>query len=305
MENVRLISYLKSFLVLMKYLFNKKTPAKINLHLRILGKYENGYHKIETVFLPIEIWDELEIKLRNDYKIELAILNSNIPNDETNLCYKAASIFAKSVKKFQGCSIQMKKKIPVGAGLGGGSSDSAATLLGLNELYESPLDQNELFSLAAQLGADVPFFLNPGLAIGRGKGELLEHIERAWDLWILVVCPTFEISTRWAFSKYKIGLTKDKKNIILNSQFLRDVQVDVFYEFFENEFESLVFSHYPELGKMKQRLYCEGASFASLSGTGSTVYGLFKDKKTAKLAETAFKDGNETFVVKPVNTHGN
>ena len=282
-----------------------KTPAKINLHLRILGKYENGFHEIETIFLPIELWDELEISLRNDSEIELEIVNSDIPNGETNLCYKAASYFAKMVESFSGCSIQLKKKIPVGAGLGGGSSDSAATLLCLNELFEFPLNQNEIFDLADQLGADVPFFLNSGLAIGRGKGELLEYIKCAWDLWILVVCPTFEISTRWAFSKYKIGLTKDKKNIILNSQFLRDVQVDVFYEFFENDFESLVFSHYPELGKMKQRLYCEGALFASLSGTGSTVYGLFKNKKTAKLAETVFRDKMETFVVKPINTHGN
>jgi 4-diphosphocytidyl-2-C-methyl-D-erythritol kinase len=284
---------------------NIKTPAKINLHLRVLGKYQGSYHEIETVFLSIELWDELEIRPRNDRKIELEIINSDIPNDVTNLCYKAAVIFAKSVEHFPGCSIQLKKKIPVGAGLGGGSSDSAATLLGLNELFEFPLDQNELFGMAVQLGADVPFFLKPGLAIGRGKGELLEHVKYGWDLWILVVCPTFEISTHWAFSKYKIGLTKDKKNIILNSQFLRDAQVDAFSEFFENDFESLVFSHYPELGKIKQRLYYEGALFASLSGTGSTVYGLFKDKKTAKLAETVFKDGIETFVVKPVKIHSN
>jgi len=287
----------------MKKSIKIKAPAKINLHLRIKGKYKNGYHEIETIFLPIALWDELEIKSRNDNKIVLEIVNSDIPNDETNLCYKAASIFAEYVKNFSGCSIQLKKKIPVGAGLGGGSSDCAAMLLGLNELFEFPLDQNDLCDMAVQLGADVPFFLNPGLAIGRGKGELLEQVKCGWNLWILIVCPMYKISTHWAFSKYKIGLTKDKKNIILNSQFLHDAQVDVFYEFFENDFESLVFSYYPELGKVKQRLYCEGALFASLSGTGSTVYGLFKDKKTAKLVETVFKDGMKTFVVKPINTH--
>lgn len=282
---------------------NIRTPAKLNLHLRVVGKYKHGYHEIETVFLPIQLWDELEIRKRNDGEIDLAIIDSDIPHDETNLCHKAAKLFAHSVDNFLGCSIQLKKNIPASAGLGGGSSDSAATLLGLNKLFEFPLRHNELFDLADQLGADVPFFLNPGLAIGKGKGELLEYLKYGWDLWILVVCPEFKISTRWAFSKYKIGLTKDKKNIILNSQFLNDVQVDVFYKFFKNDFESLVFSHYPELGKMKQRLYCEGAFFAGLSGTGSTVFGLFKDKKTAKLAEAVFKNEMETFIVKPINTH--
>ena len=281
----------------------KNAPAKINLSLRILDKLADGYHDIETVFLTVGLYDRLKIQLEDHHDIILQIYNSNIPSDETNLCFKAAKIFSDHYSEFSGCRISLSKKIPDGAGLGGGSSDAAATLLGLNELYGSPLDMSELSEIAIQLGADVPFFLRPGLAIGRGKGELLEYLNLDWNFWVLIVCPNFKISSCWAYSNCKIGLTKGEKNIILNSHILHSMQIDVFSKFFENAFESLVFPHFPELKELKSRFYAGGAVFASLSGSGSAVYGIFDTKRAAEVAAAKFNKKIKTFIVKPLSTH--
>ncbi len=287
----------------MRKIINLSAPAKINLSLRILGKLGDGYHEIETLFVAVGLFDKLKIQLQDHHNIILHIKDSNIPGDNTNLCFRAAELFSKHNKNFSGCDIYLSKVIPDGAGLGGGSSDAASTLLGLNELYGSPLDQDQLCKIAIQLGADVPFFLSPGLAIGRGKGEVLEYLKLKWNFWILIVCPSFKISTQWAYSNYKIGLTNVEKNIILNSHNLNDLQLDFFSKFFENDFESLVFSNYPELKELKQRIYEEGASFAGLSGSGSTVFGLFGTQREAEIAEAKFKEKIKTLVVKIFRTH--
>lgn len=279
------------------------TPAKINLSLKVIQKLEDGYHEIETLFLAIGLCDILKIQLENQNKIFLQITDSSIPSDDTNLCHKAAKLFFKKNNRISGCKIFLEKRIPVSAGLGGGSSDAAATLLTLNQLCDFPLTIKELHEISFNLGADVPFFLKPGLAIGTGKGEILNYLNLDWDFWILLLFPDCKISTQWAYSNLKIGLTKEKKNIILKSLDWKYVQLNVFSEFFENDFESLVFSSYPNVGKLKQRLYDEGAIFASLSGTGSTVYGIFFTKKAAEIAQDKFKHDIKTIITKPIITH--
>lgn len=289
--------------VAMKARVELRAPAKINLSLRVLGKYADGYHKIETLFLAVGLYDRVEIRRREDQNIRLQLEGSDLPGDESNLCYQAAHLFARHSRQFSGCSVRLWKRIPAGAGLGGGSSDAAATLLGLNQLFETRLPVIRLHQLAFQLGADVPFFLRPGVAIGRGKGQRLYYLDMNWDFWVVLVCPTYGISTRWAYNNLKIGLTNEKKNIILKSQNLRGIQLDVFYKFFTNNFEPLIYSRYPQLGEMKQRLYQQGAVFASLSGTGSTVFGIFRERKAAEKTATEFKNQVQTFIVKPLNTH--
>jgi len=280
-----------------------QTPAKINLSLKVLRKLDDGYHEIETLFLAIGLWDSLQIKLESHNQIRLKVNDSSIPNDEANLCYKAAKLYFEKFNGISGCNIILDKKIPFGAGLGGGSSDAAATLLGLNKLCHFPFKANELHEIAFELGADVPFFLKPGLVIGKGKGELLEYLNLDWNFWILLLCPDLKISTKWAFSNLKIGLTNEKKNIILKSLDWNDVQLNVFSEFFENDFESLVYSSYPKLGELKQRLYDVGAIFACLSGTGSTIYGIFPTKKAAEIAQEKFKNDIKTIIAKPIIAH--
>ncbi|HDL18485.1 MAG TPA: 4-(cytidine 5'-diphospho)-2-C-methyl-D-erythritol kinase, partial [Bacteroidetes bacterium] len=239
-----------------------KAPAKINLSLRVLNKRADGYHNIETVFLSIDVWDLLRIRLTTDRHISLKVENSTIPSDESNLCYQAAAMVSRAVKNFPGCEIVLQKKIPVGAGLGGGSSDAAAVLISLNELLGYPLGEKKIFNMAVKLGADVPFFLQHGAALGTGMGEKLQYFNVGWNFWILLLCPNFLISTSWAYSNLKMGLTNEEKNIILKGQIWQDIQVDVFYKVFENDFEQLVFFSYPELKKMKRKLYDCGAVFA-------------------------------------------
>jgi len=280
----------------------KYAPAKINLSLRILEKRVDGYHNIETLFLTIGLWDHLLLKKATDQQIRLKVVNSDIPADETNLCHQAAKIFAQDFSGFEGCHIILRKQIPDGAGLGGGSSDAAAALLGLNELYNKPFPLDRLTVMAAQLGADVPFFLKNGLAIGRGKGDNLDYINKKWDFSVLVLCPNYKISTCWAYSNYKIPLTNEEKNVILKSQFLYEIQIDDFFKVFANNFESLVFVHYPELKTLKQELYHRGAFFASLSGTGSAVYGLFRGDGEAESAKAFFDKTIHCFIANPIYT---
>ncbi len=153
----------------MKKIITKSAPAKINLSLRILRKLADGYHEIETLFAAVGLFDKLKIQLENHHNINLHIKDSDIPADHTNLCCRAADLFSKQCRKFSGCDIYLSKVIPDGAGLGGGSSDAASTLLGLNELYGSPLDHGQLGKIAIQLGADVPFFFKPGPGNRQGK----------------------------------------------------------------------------------------------------------------------------------------
>jgi len=287
----------------MRLLIQKYAPAKINLNLRILRKRTDGYHDIETVLLTIGLWDQIVLQKRDDQKIQLEIENSNIPADETNLCYRAARLFQERYSEFSGCHLLLKKKIPDGSGLGGGSSDAASTLLGLNNLFDLPFTYNELIVLAGKLGADVPFFMRNGLAIGRGIGNELDYVEKQWNFYVLVLCPNYKISTRWAYENYKISLTNEEKNVILKNQFLNEIQIDNFFEFFVNDFESLVFEYYPELQELKQALYHQGAFFASLSGTGSAVYGLFHERGDVDKAKMFFAQKNCCFVALPVYTN--
>src|SRR5713101_267279 len=179
-----------------------KSYAKINLGLRILRKREDGYHDIETVFHRVNIFDEIE--LSTWVGISLTCNNREVPANDNNLCVRAATLLGETYGVGEGVHIQLTKCIPIGAGLGGGSSDAASTLLGLNLFWNLNLGKEKLAPLALELGADVPYFLNEGSAYATGRGEKLEYLDVDVPHWILIVYPNIHISTAWAFKNAPI-----------------------------------------------------------------------------------------------------
>jgi len=273
--------------------------AKINLSLRILRQREDGYHDIETILQTIDLADHLNFTALETTDIQITVSGADVPTDESNLCFKAAILLREVGEAGKGCRIHIEKKIPLGAGLGGGSSNAAATLLALNQLWQLNLSDLQLFELAKQLGSDVPFFLRSGTALATGRGEILNYFESPWDYYVVVIYPEIQISSGWAYGNYKINLTNSKKDVKLDSYSLQQIQLHEFVEFFRNDFESVIFAHYPQLKKIKEELQND-AFYASLSGSGSAIYGLFEHKSDAEKAYYHFRRQYPTFLAKPV-----
>ena len=277
-------------------------PAKINLHLRVLGKRPDGYHEIETIFQTVSLVDELAVSLRPGGSLSLEVAgDSTVPSSANNLCLQAASRFAQAAGLSFGGKILLRKRIPAGAGLGGGSSDAAALLRILNRHFGEPLRDGQLARVARGLGADVPFFLRGGTAIGRGIGDELEFFSPEWRYWAVLVLPNFKISTRWAYSQLKFGLTSERKSFIFNGQKIRDIRPEQFSLHFVNEFEAVVFGRYPELAELKKFLRDQGAFFTSMSGTGSALYGLFLNEDAAREARRSLQNRVRTELVRPID----
>ena len=273
--------------------------AKINIGLKILGELPNGYHEIETIFQSVDLCDKITVSpLREDIQIAADI--PDVPLDETNICYKAAKLLKEFSGEKRGCRIHISKKIPMGAGLGGGSSDAATTLKILNRMWNLNLEKEELGKIARKLGADVPFFLSPGAAIAYGIGDELEHLKNSWDFFGVIIYPNRNISTEWAYKNIKIGLTNAKKYINLNGYFLKKLFLQELPLFFKNDFESVVFDLYPQFQEIKINLLKAGAAFASMSGSGSAFFGLFHKEKEALAAFTLFDSHPyQKFFVRP------
>jgi 4-diphosphocytidyl-2-C-methyl-D-erythritol kinase len=269
-----------------------KSFAKINIGLNILDKRPDGYHNIETVFAPINIYDEIEFSECDEILIETNI--EWLPTDEKNICFKAAKTLRDIYAPGKGVRIKLTKKIPVGAGLGGGSSDGATVLKELNSLWNLNLSHSELCSIALSLGSDVPYFLKNGVAYAKGRGELLTYLDLNLSYYIVIVYPNLSVSTKWAYEKYI-----EKENIVesgydkLFSAALKDTKL--FRDKFKNDFEEIVFKRYAGLISIKNVLYEKGAVYASLSGSGSSLFGLYAEEKDARRAYEAFISRFKTF----------
>lgn len=255
-----------------------KAPAKINIGLKVISKRRDGYHNLSTLFYPInDLYDVLKFELAENFSFQCD--NPNIPNDDNNLVVKAKNILEKESKKRLNVKIELLKNIPSEAGLGGGSSDAAATLISLNELYSLNFRYEKLLELALDLGSDVPFFIKAKPAIGKSRGEILEQIDFEINKPILIVNPKIKISTKEAFS-----FVKSSNQEIEFNNFLTNHKNDFnsYKNIFENDFENYVFEKYPEIKIIKEKMYTNGALFSSMSGTGSTVYGIFPDVQKIK-----------------------
>lgn len=254
-------------------------PAKINLYLEVINKRQDGYHNIESVMHTVSLCDELEVSESN--KIEF-VCDKQVCSPEKNLVYKTAIKLKDKYSVNKGAKIVLNKKIPTGAGLGGGSSDAAATILALNKIWNLKLSKQELESFASTIGADVPFFLTGGTAKVEGIGDIVTKIDVKNKYHFVLVKPNFGVSTVEAYSKVKIPLTKIKKiNKIIETLKLSVLNKDLLKELFFNSFESTVFADYPEIQKIKNVLNDLGAT-SLMSGSGATVFGFVSGRDEAK-----------------------
>jgi len=276
--------------------------AKINLGLLLLQKREDGYHDIATIFQEIDLHDTIIFR-KVPSSIHITSTNPNLPLDGDNLVYRAFRLFQEKVGIREGLKIHIDKHIPIGGGLGGGSSNAAATLVAANRLWERNLSHSELQTMAIEIGSDVPFFLMGGTALGRGRGEILTPLTWKTDCWVLLVCPMITVSTSWVYKHSKIALTKEEKFTKFGTIFEKCTP-HALRENAVNDLESVVFRRHPILREVKELLYKRDAFYASMSGSGSSVFGLFFHKEQAEAAKTFFsiERGMTTFLCKPISS---
>ena len=271
-----------------------KSHAKVNIGLQIRNQRPDGYHNIHTIFQELDFHDTIRLE-KKDFNCQFSSNVDWLAKDDSNLCVKA---WQKMVDAFGlgGVSIELEKRIPGGGGLGGGSSNAATILKGLRKLYELDVSDDELETIGIDLGADVPFFIKGKTQIGDGIGEILKPIETIINGYYLLVAPDLQIDTKWAYDEFKNIL--DRPNEIVN--FLGFIRKEIIpFELFENDFEAIVVPAYPEIGQIKDSLRANGARFASLSGSGSTVFGIFDDEADATSAESHFSSRYNTFITFP------
>ena len=274
--------------------------AKINLYLDVLARRDDGYHEIETLLQPVGLWDDISIGLIES-GIELAGDDPSIGWDENNLCHRAAAVMLERAGG-GGARISVGKRIPHGAGLGGGSSDAAAVLVGLDELLGLGLEREELMEIGLSLGSDIPFFIMGGPAVCRGRGEIVEPVEGLGTGWILIVKPDVTVSTKWAYQNLRIGLTRGSgkatlRQLIEGLKRFPEVELKAW-----NSFTGPVTESYPEIDAILDTLRRSGAILSAMSGSGSACFALFGEEGRATEVRRLFTGkGLFTEVVRPVD----
>lgn len=273
-----------------------KTPAKINLSLRIKGLRSDGYHEIETTMQMISLFDELFFE-EKEQGLDLSIDGEVHVPKEGNIIYKAFRLLKRKAGG-RGAIIRLRKNIPVSAGLGGGSSDGAATLVGLNKLWMSGLRSEELRELGKALGSDVPFFIFGPSAFATGRGEILSP-NKPLNAWILLINPGFPVSTKSVYERYRklLNLISDTKLLTKGMDNIKLPRLKKIGRKYGNDLERVTLTQYPELVRIKEALLDSGASEALMSGSGPTVFGIFPEERKALEAAKRFS-GYKVFVVK-------
>lgn len=274
--------------------------AKVNLGLRILRRRPDGFHDIETVLQTIDLQDRVRITSTSQRQIEVCCDHPEVPGGSENLAFQAAALLQREYPDRGGCRIEIRKKIPPAAGLGGGSSNAGATLLGLNKMWNLKLSKEKLIRLAAHLGSDVPFFLEGGTALAQGRGEILRPLALLVDFSLVLVKPKISVSTRWAYSQVRIPLTSNSRCVKLNS-FTAISQLEELLSVLQNDLEEAVKSTYPIIGEIKSELLSRGAMGAAMSGSGSAVFGIVETHRDARMLADKMRSAEwQTFIVRPV-----
>ncbi len=259
------------------------SPAKINLFLQVTGKRSDGYHELFSLMCCVTLCDTIYLQFGTE-KIEIVSSHPQLPLDETNLAHKAAALYLKALGAKEGVKITIEKSIPLAAGLGGGSSNAASVLRGLNQHYGFPFSRDRLMSLGLGLGADVPFLLFQKPALASGIGEKLAAYSEPLPYSVIIVDPGFGVSTAEVFQNLNLRLTKCKKKI--TKPFLKNTGYNVAVHLC-NDLEAVTVSKYPEIKLVKQQLNQHGALGALMSGSGPAVFGLFSDSGKAGKAMQA------------------
>lgn len=281
-----------------------KSYCKINLALLIKNKRQDNYHEIRSIMQTISLHDTIKIKKNN--KLSCKINIKNIPTDEKNLAVKAANVFFNYVKTSKKVKIKIKKRVPTKAGLGGGSSNAAFVILGLNKLFKTNLNKKTLLKLAEKIGSDVPFFIYGGTAVVEGLGEIVKKIKPIKNFFIVLVKPNFEISTKEAYSKYdelkkyyklKNQEKKSIEKIILSIS--EEEKINKITKNLFNDFEKVI--NNKTTYRIKSKMIDCGALSCNLTGSGSCVFAIFDDKRKAKKARKLLKKEKfKTFFCTPI-----
>lgn len=256
--------------------------AKINLGLAVVGARGDGYHDIETVFQSVSLADTVVLRPHSGPgPVALSVTGSAVSDGPDNLAWRAAEAM-RGEFECGGVSIELTKRIPVAAGLGGGSADAAGVLVGMDRLFELGASDSSLEQLGASLGSDVPFMLSGGTALGTGRGERLERLPALSGVWFVLVTPRFGVSAGEAYGIPRIGLTEPASFIRVNCLAVRERDIQRLAKGLRNDLEAGVVSAYPEIARIKELLLDEGALAAMMSGSGPTVVGLVRDEAAGK-----------------------
>ncbi len=261
------------------------SPAKVNLHLRVLRRRRDGYHDLATLMQQITLYDELTFSPR-DNGITLRCPGGAVPEDDANIVYRAVDAIFTRTGCTAGVDITLAKHIPVAAGLGGGSSNAAATIMALNDLFTLHLSQSEMIGIGASLGADVPFFLFGTCAWAYGIGDRLETLPHGMPvLWFVLLNPPLQVSTKTVYERLNLGLTNEEIHYSI-PQFCTVTDVA---RGLHNDLERVTFAIHPHLTQLKEALLRRGALGTLMSGSGPTVFGIFDDQENAACAAAALE----------------
>jgi 4-diphosphocytidyl-2-C-methyl-D-erythritol kinase len=278
-------------------------PAKINVFLRIVGRRTDGYHLLDSLMIPISLCDEVQVTVETakrkmeggESRLVLTCDEPTVPSDTTNLAYKAATLLLKEAAMQAAVSIHLKKRIPAGAGLGGGSSDAAAVLKSLNTLLHLGFSEDRLCQLGARLGADVPFFIPCRPARVTGIGEILTPVPPLPHRWLVLVVPLFAVSTPWAYQRFdELPSSGSRTSFDLELSAWPSPALLV------NDLERAVLPEYPLIAALKSTLLNFAAEGALMSGSGSSVFGIFQDCLVARNAMAALHEQGRVFLVEPL-----
>ncbi|URY19209.1 4-(cytidine 5'-diphospho)-2-C-methyl-D-erythritol kinase [Staphylococcus pseudintermedius] len=256
-------------------------PAKINLTLDTLYKRDDGYHEVEMIMTTIDLSDRLSFEKRNDSRIVLKVDETFIPSDDRNLAYRATLLMKETYQIKQGVTITLEKNIPVAAGLAGGSSDAAATMRGMNRLFELNRSLDELSELSAAIGSDVPFCVYRTTALCKGRGEILEILPKTPSAWVIVAKPQAGLSTPEIYG----GLDLSQPFPVHTEQCLKAIEendYDALCKSLSNRLEPVSMQLQPEIAKIKTNMLNNGADGALMSGSGPTVYGFAQRERQAR-----------------------
>lgn len=278
-----------------------KAYAKVNLGLDVIGKREDGYHLLKMIMQTVDLYDEIEIDKADDNKISIKCNIPYVPVDSRNLMYKAAVLFMEKYNINSGLKINIKKNIPVAAGMAGGSTDAAAVLKCLNKLFEVNAPYEELVELALKIGADVPYCINGGTAICEGIGEVITELPPFKNVIMVIVKPSFGVSTKEVYGGLDIRRIKKHVKIDDIVHGMKKNNINAVCYNMKNVLENVTIRKYPVIKDIKNTMIKQGAKGSLMSGSGPTVFGIFSDMMSAqKCFENMKKKYNDVFITRTI-----
>lgn len=267
-----------------------KALAKINLGLDVIRRREDGYHEVRMIMQTIHLYDLLEVRKIKDPQIKIQTNLSFLPVNENNLVYRAARLLQEEFSLGGGVSVNLTKRIPVAAGMAGGSTDAAAMLYAMNQLYDLGLSRKELMERGVQIGADVPYCIMRGTALAEGIGEKLTQLPPMVKCPVLIAKPSVSVSTKFVYQNLKLDQSTTHPDIDALLSDIRGKDLDGICAHMGNILESVTIPNYPVIAKIKEKMLRSGAKASMMSGSGPTVFGLFEDGETAKAAMRDMKN---------------